>query len=803
MTTDLPNIPSLVITTGIRIPSDDVSTERIGITRSRSSGSHDDDRSVGSQPAQEGTLPEEKRSSNSSSPTSNSNSNSKSNSNNVIQNNNAAPVSALMIMRRQNNKDDVHHNHHPAYNDKEDAVTFTSTMAGALSNHVHPDNGPVPLTPSVEKDPHHTQYGSSSRTLSTAESTFQTLPRIRQPPSHGSSQSLNHVSSDASLGSAAAAARRPLYGSLDSFVQHSPPRSSRATVRRNQHALLRRPRASSWASQDEGSTNRSVGSDRSGSIRSSGHLSRSGYSAGVSSSLDSHSHPHMNRSMESSSSSSHRQQQQQQYHNLPPPPTVAHYYLGPPSTHDPFVASGGFPPGVHYSNHLNGPTTRLSAFPNIEGSQTEFPLPPDPIAQDFSGGERSVDSLEQGRHGARPTTNLIHSHKDSFRVMAQNTASRAMIGNKDNENDQKVSSASFPPRQVQVETREPKISFDSVEIRSYQRVLGDNPSCSSGPSLSIGWEYDEKLTVSMSIEEYEREKPHRLVDLEMILSRREREEMLLELGYTQSQIATNVRLNIRIKNQRRQTVNNLGVSSVEEAVEQASRKVKKLLHLGKKKNKITGAKKVMYQQWTAAGKQASQQQQHHQYYLKGSIKSSSASSSHSNSNSNNSDEMSDMGLRSANDDAHLKRSINSEGSISNPESASHSSSSNAMASVPEYGISYERPLGLGGAPNNASLPHDQYHTHPSHVSSHTQGMALPPPPQRYMEYNQSGPQSQQPHPHPQQSQHQPPQQPFMPGHYYYVCDGKVYVPASPPQPVSSLYGGQDANPNFPSHPGSY
>eukprot|EP00978_Attheya_sp_CCMP212_P015754 scaffold40803_cov20-Attheya_sp.AAC.1 len=171
-------------------------------------------------------------------------------------------------------------------------------------------------------------------------------------------------------------------------------------------------------------------------------------------------------------------------------------------------------------------------------------------------------------------TNQIHSHEDSFRVMEKKASRSTSIDNKDNENDQKASSSSFPPRQVQVETREPKISFDSVEIRSYERVLGDNPSCSSGPSVSIGWDYDEKLTVSMSIEEYEREKPHRLVDLEMILSRREREDMLMELGYTQSQIATNVRLNIRIKNQRRQTVNNLGVSGVEEAVQQAGRKVK-------------------------------------------------------------------------------------------------------------------------------------------------------------------------------------------------------------------------------------
>eukprot|EP00978_Attheya_sp_CCMP212_P033593 scaffold136434_cov69-Attheya_sp.AAC.2 len=117
-----------------------------------------------------------------------------------------------------------------------------------------------------------------------------------------------------------------------------------------------------------------------------------------------------------------------------------------------------------------------------------------------------------------------------------------------------------------------------------------------------------------------------------------------------------------------------------------------------------------------------------------------------------------------------------EGRISNPECASHSSSSNAMGSVPEYGISYEGPLDLGGAPNNASLPHDHGELFPRSASDG----------QLHHQYRT----------HPAYT-------PIMPGYYYYVCDGKVYVPASPPQPVSSLYAGQDANPNFPSHPGSY
>lgn len=67
----------------------------------------------------------------------------------------------------------------------------------------------------------------------------------------------------------------------------------------------------------------------------------------------------------------------------------------------------------------------------------------------------------------------------------------------------------------------------------------------------------------------------------MILPRDVRQGMLRkEWGVTQSQIASAVRANIKIKNQRRTTVNNLSKSTrVEEAFENATRKVMKGLLL--------------------------------------------------------------------------------------------------------------------------------------------------------------------------------------------------------------------------------
>ena len=47
------------------------------------------------------------------------------------------------------------------------------------------------------------------------------------------------------------------------------------------------------------------------------------------------------------------------------------------------------------------------------------------------------------------------------------------------------------------------ISFSTLEIRHYEMILGDNPGGSSGPPLSLGWNYDEDQTKVLDMEDYE------------------------------------------------------------------------------------------------------------------------------------------------------------------------------------------------------------------------------------------------------------------------------------------------------------
>jgi len=122
------------------------------------------------------------------------------------------------------------------------------------------------------------------------------------------------------------------------------------------------------------------------------------------------------------------------------------------------------------------------------------------------------------------------------------------------------------------------VRFYAVEIREYDRTVGDHPSCSSGPPISIGWNYRESLKVNVN--KYESIRGTRRVQGEMTLSRRERERLLDEWGFPSHIIAEGVRSALKVKHQRKQTVINAGkIAKLEEAFEGAAKRLKRALML--------------------------------------------------------------------------------------------------------------------------------------------------------------------------------------------------------------------------------
>jgi hypothetical protein len=127
-----------------------------------------------------------------------------------------------------------------------------------------------------------------------------------------------------------------------------------------------------------------------------------------------------------------------------------------------------------------------------------------------------------------------------------------------------------------------KVAFSYVVLRQYERCLSDNPAVQSGPAIGIGWRY--KKGGVFDVDEFEQGRGVPRSSDELVLSRPVREKILKDAGYSQKEIADMVRNILKAKNNRRQTVNNLNAQGVEEAVENAKKRVGRLLSFGRSKD---------------------------------------------------------------------------------------------------------------------------------------------------------------------------------------------------------------------------
>ena len=76
-----------------------------------------------------------------------------------------------------------------------------------------------------------------------------------------------------------------------------------------------------------------------------------------------------------------------------------------------------------------------------------------------------------------------------------------------------------PPRSV---------SFTSVHVQEYSRILGDHPCCSSGLPLGLGWEVESKT--SFEFEDYEKNRSRRRGRKEVRLGCEARKDILCRLA---------------------------------------------------------------------------------------------------------------------------------------------------------------------------------------------------------------------------------------------------------------------------------
>mmetsp|Transcript_1519 Transcript_1519/g.1936 ORF Transcript_1519/g.1936 Transcript_1519/m.1936 type:complete len:211 (-) Transcript_1519:91-723(-) len=130
------------------------------------------------------------------------------------------------------------------------------------------------------------------------------------------------------------------------------------------------------------------------------------------------------------------------------------------------------------------------------------------------------------------------------------------------------------------------VGFNQIEIRMYDRVLGDNPSVSYGAPLSIGWEYGPDV-IEISVEDYEKIRlGERRTKSELELSADARKNILLDSGYSKQDIFAAIKILGQIKSNRKRTVKNLKFFRYEESVQSMARKLGRGVFRFKRKQPI-------------------------------------------------------------------------------------------------------------------------------------------------------------------------------------------------------------------------
>jgi hypothetical protein len=120
------------------------------------------------------------------------------------------------------------------------------------------------------------------------------------------------------------------------------------------------------------------------------------------------------------------------------------------------------------------------------------------------------------------------------------------------------------------------VSFAVIEIREYDQTIGDNPSVSYGPPISLDWNYVQNEAIDL--DSYEGMRGKRRTSPQLMMNYYVRKNTLIhKLGYSEEDLKRATKQAERVQLQRAVTKYFLPVSKAEEVLTSGVRKAKRVL----------------------------------------------------------------------------------------------------------------------------------------------------------------------------------------------------------------------------------
>ena len=120
------------------------------------------------------------------------------------------------------------------------------------------------------------------------------------------------------------------------------------------------------------------------------------------------------------------------------------------------------------------------------------------------------------------------------------------------------------------------VGFATITIREYEQTIGDNPSVSYGPPISLDWEYQQLEPVTL--EHYEAHRAPRRTLRQMCMNYYTRRNVLTyKFGYSEEEVKQAAKQADKVKRGRAVTKYFLPYAKVEDLVTSAGRKAKRVV----------------------------------------------------------------------------------------------------------------------------------------------------------------------------------------------------------------------------------
>eukprot|EP00956_Cyclotella_meneghiniana_P029240 scaffold70262_cov88-Cyclotella_meneghiniana.AAC.5 len=189
---------------------------------------------------------------------------------------------------------------------------------------------------------------------------------------------------------------------------------------------------------------------------------------------------------------------------------------------------------------------------------------------DLDESIQSTNSNNNDRSSSNGNINNNNPHRSSLKRTESNSCLKSSIKSTDSIHSINTTSSSNN------KLKRNNVSFTSLEIRSYPMTLGDAPT-STGPPITLDWDYDPTQSEVVTIDHYERHKTPRAKH-EMFMPASHRQYLLMrEAGVSRSAIKSAVKEARKIAKERERTRKNLRLQPVEEMVENTKRRIGRLV----------------------------------------------------------------------------------------------------------------------------------------------------------------------------------------------------------------------------------